>query len=530
MNGYKNIINIGKEPVKPHFFHKKIAWRVYVWKAILPNVLIEEIDILQKLILSLANINELRDNSIVYQLGISKELLKSVKELCINSGYIDKEDNITPSGKKLFERSSSIEQGMLMNFKQIYIFRDSLTGDIIPNFKIDELPTTQKVHCDYVFKGQPNYKNLKPTFVDIGIALETRMKINSIADTIQHDYSNEDIEAEQFNQLSDMNLFSGEVDWELINDDGDIEIDGSDAEVENSSSEKIELTSNTTIKIISGKPEVLYLAADLYLDPDLPERIGVSSPFGHFEDSWFTNHMLMNCKKSENLQESLEFFKMEALEYFKDNYPFNNDLNIQLFNKYPAIANYDAWKPLKNQIEATTRAYNRLIQGHEDYDTFYLRAQRTLEGILSYCIDSIPNKKEIMKSVTKYNFIDCLKGISEELRIEIPPNYGPSFYNRLREVANNKGISSKDRALFLAFDASYHEQKTPSLRLFKNIPNFYRRINMITDARNKTAHFSEDVSKHLGEYEDIKRELDFLLDELILHYLITGESTAWVKE
>ena len=162
--------------------------------------------------------------------------------------------------------------------------------------------------------------------------------------------------------------------------------------------------------------------------------------------------MLMNIQKSDRFKEYLEFFKEEAKEELKDRYPFNNHLDIELFRKYPSIANYEAWKPLRNQIEATTRAYNRLVQGHEDYDTFYMRAQRTLEGVLKYCIDKIPNKHEVMKPVTKFNFIDSIKRIAEELRIHIPSNlYSFDFYQRLKHVANNKGISSKDRALFFSF-------------------------------------------------------------------------------
>ena len=54
----------------------------------------------------------------------------------------------------------------------------------------------------------------------------------------------------------------------------------------------------------------------------------------------------------------------------------------------------------------------------------------------------------------------------------------------------------------------------------KNVPDFYRRINLITNVRNKSTHFNEeDVDTQ--NFEEIKRELDFLLDSLIAHYLIS---------
>lgn len=520
MSTFKYTINLGKKTVNPHFFHKKIAWPVYAWKTILPSVYKEELDILQKLILSLAKINKLKDQTILYQLGISKELIKTVKESCVQKGYIGSDSHITKSGEQVLTNSMNVEQDMLMNYEQIYVFKDALTGDIVPNFKVSELPVEEKLQFDFVFESNSKYKNQKPTFLDIGQALKIRKQINRIADFLQKDYANEVVEAEQFSVMDEMDLFIEEVDWQLIDDDGQIEFKSlKDKEEEQAETKKFE-ESKVTFKIVSHKPDILYLEADLFVDPDLPEKVAVTSPFGENEDDWFTKHMLMHAQKSDQLQEALEIFMLEAKEELIDKYPFNNHLDIELFNKYPFIANYENWKSLRSQIEAVTRSYNRLIQGHEDYDTFYMRAQRTLEGVLKYCIEKIPNKRDVMNSITRYNFTDSLKKIAEELRIEITPNlFSPDFYNRLKSVANNRGISSKDRALFLAFDAYFHEEETPSLQLLKNIPDFYRRINIITNVRNKTAHFTEEEAVESQNFLDIKYELDLLLDSLIAHYL-----------
>ncbi|WP_379969608.1 hypothetical protein [Ectobacillus sp. sgz5001026] len=519
MSTFKYTINLGKKAAQPHFFCKKIVWPVYAWKAILPSIFTEELDILQELVLSLAKINKLKDHTIIYQLGMSKELIKTVKESCVQQGYLGSDGYLTKSGEQLLTNSLNVEQGMLMNYEQIYIFRDALTGDIIPNFKVSELPVEENLQYDYVFEGHSNYRYQKPTFFDIGQALKIRKQINRIADTLQKDYANEVIEADQCSFLDEMDLLIKEVDWQLIDDNGEIEIkslkDKEESQAETNMSEN-----NTTIKIISNKPEILYLEANLYVDPDLPEKVAITSPFGENEDDWFTKHMLMHAQKNDRLQENIEFFMQEAQEELIDKYPFNNNLDIELFKKYPFIANYEAWKALRSQIEATTRSYNRLIEYHEDYDTFYMRAQRTLEGVLKYCIEKIPNKWDVIKPITRYSFKDTLKRIAENLRIDIPSNlYSADFYNRLRSVANNRGISSKDRALFLAFDAYYNEHETPSLQLLKSIPDFYKRINIITNVRNKTAHFTEAEVVKSQNFVDIKYELDFLLDSLIAHYL-----------
>jgi hypothetical protein len=514
---YWYTIDLGKSPLKRQYFHRQIAWPVYAWKAILPTVLKDELDILQKLILSLAKINKLKDETIPYQLGISKELVKVVKHSCIQQGYLDEESGLTKSGEQLLNNSMNLEKDMLMNYEHVYIFRDALTGDIIPNFNVNELPREEKKQYDYILEESTNYRNLKPTFVDIGQALKVRKQLNRLAETLQKDYANEAVEAEQLSLIEDVDLFVEEVDWDLINDEGELEI--TTLEEKEVADEKIVSQQQTSIKIISTKPDLLFLDAHLYVDPDLPERVAVTSPFGHYEDDWFTKHMLMHIQKNDRQKENVEFFLEEAKEELMGKYPFNNHLNIELFNKYPSIANYEVWKPLRIQIEATTRAYNRLLDGHEDYDTFYMRAQRTLEGVLKYCIDKIPNKHEIMNPISKFSFIDSIKRIAEELRIDIPSNlYSIDFYNRLKNVAKNRGISSKDRALFLAFDAYYNEEQTPSLSMLRNVPDFYRRINLITNVRNKSTHFNEEEIE-TQNFEDIKQELDFLLDSLIAHYL-----------
>ena len=121
MSRYWNTIDLGKSPLKPHCFYKPIAWPVYAWKAILPTVLTDQLDILQKLILSLAKIQKLKDPTILYQLGISKELIQSVKQSCIFQGYLDNENSLTKSGKQLLSNSMNIEHGMLMNY-DMFIF------------------------------------------------------------------------------------------------------------------------------------------------------------------------------------------------------------------------------------------------------------------------------------------------------------------------------------------------------------------------------------------------------------------------
>jgi hypothetical protein len=513
-------IDLGNSPLKKHYFHKAIAWPVYAWKAILPTVLTDELDILQKLILSLARINKLNDPTILYQLGISIDLVQAVKQSCMDKEYLNSDNTLTESGKQLLSNSLSVEQNMMMNYEQMYIFRDALTGDIIPNFQVKELPREERKEYDYVLEENVNFKNQKPTFIDIGRALRVRKQLNRLAETLQSDYASEVLEPEQLSSFDDFELQIEDVDWELINDEGELEITTMAEKEEAEEKEKRESVGQTTMKIISQKPEVLYLDATLYVDPDLPERVAVSSPFGHYEDDWLTKHLLMHSQKSDCVKEYVEFFMEEAKEELMDQFPFNNHLDIELFKKYPIIANYEEWKPLRNQIEATTRAYNRLVQGHEDYDTFYMRAQRTLEGVLKYSILQIPNKQEIMKPVSKFSFTDSVKQIGEELGVHIPTNLSsPDFYGRLKNVARDRGLSSKDRALFLAFDAYYNKEESPSLSLLKTIPDFYKRINLITNIRNHSTHFNEENldSQH---FEDIKQHLDFLIDSLIAHYLI----------
>ena len=151
-----------------------------------------------------------------------------------------------------------------------------------------ELPREEKKQYDYLFEESTSFRNQKPTFVDIGQALKVRKQLNRLAETLQRDYANETVEAEQFSSLEDVDLMVEEVDWELINEDGEIEIHT--LEDKEAVEEKKASEGRMTFKIIGNKPDMLYLDANLYIDPDFPKRVAITSPFGQHEDDWFNRH------------------------------------------------------------------------------------------------------------------------------------------------------------------------------------------------------------------------------------------------
>lgn len=507
------ITNLGRDSVKSHCIEKKVAWPIYVWKALIPEAMLTEIDILQKLVLSLAKIKKLNDYAILESLKISGDLIDTVKKSCIDKNYLTKDLNITEKGLGILTQSNSMKSDVeaTVRYEKVLVFRDAITGDIVPNFYFTTLPQSY-IDKDDRLVLEENYKyKKKPTFHEINIALKTRKNINNMIKAEKKDYA---VETTDMSSSSFSFDFDEEVDWEDVGDDG--EVTGQIKIEENNDVNHDR--SPTFIKIWDDFPETIYVDSSLYVDPDLPHKLNVVSPLGNNEDMWFTSHLISHAKKDSNLQEEIEFFFEEARDRLKDQYPFNNDLEIELFVQFPAIANYQEFSELKEELESAKRAHNRILEGHQDYDTFFMRCQRTLECMLKLSISKIENRFDLVNRLNKYDFPHQIVQIANDLRVEVPRNLtSPQFYERLFRVARLRGNSIKDRGLFLLLDARYN-QESKSLYVLKAMPEFYHSINLIADLRNKTAHYNTDEIDYEIKTKQVVKQVDLIVSVLFSHF------------
>ncbi len=511
----KYITNLGRDSVKAYCIEKKLAWPLYVWKALIPESMVNEIDILQKLILSLAKIGKLNDYSTLESLNLSGDLIRTVKNSCIDKNYLKKDLEITEQGLAVLTNSKSLftDVEATVNYEKVLVFRDALTGDIVPNFSYTSLPQAYEVKGERLFLEEKyQFKNKKPNFHEINIALKTRENINNIFKEENKDYASDSSDS----SISSFSFdFDEEVDWEDVGDDGDLVNEQVDGEYD---TDLPKGRNSGFIKIWDEHPEIIYVDTSIYVDPDVPHKFNVVSPFGNNEDFWFTTHLLSHAKKDSNLYDEIELFFEEAREKLRDLYPFNNDLDIDLFVQFPAIANYEEFSELKEELESVKRAHNRIVENFEDYDTFFMRCQRTIECMLKLCISKIENRKDLVNKINKYDFSFQVSKIADDLSIDLPRNLtSPQFYSRMHEVAQLRGHSIKDRALFLLFDAHFN-QEAKSLFALKSMPEFYQVINLIAELRNKTVHYNTEEIDYNSKVNKVMQQLDLIVNVLFSHF------------
>lgn len=522
MNKNTRITRFERESVKSYCIELKIGWPLYVWRAIVPEVMINELDVLQRFVLSLAKIGRLKDHELVRTLGLSEELIDTVINSCIDSMFLDKNGDITDEGISALsedvKRNADVENH---KYEKVYIFRDALTGDVVPQFSIVSLPQPYKEEKDrWVLPYDKSYQ-IKPNFNEIARAMEQRKFIENQAKSIAQDYSTEDLDPASPSLEFPFDLsMDDEVDWEKVDDDGVVSVQQEEkvAATEERRKNKTYMSRSTYIKIWDETPELIYADASVFVDPDTPNRIFVMSPFGFLENTWFTNHLSQSQR--DDVREELDSFLEIAMEELSEKYPLNNQLDIDLFVQFPSIANNPEHGELRDQLESVKRAYNRIKDGHMDYDTFYMRCQRTLECILDESIAKISNRVNLANRMGKYDFVNSLRVMSEMLNIRLPGNYfSTQFADRMEKVAKGRGISSKDRALFLILDAYYNKEEAPSCWVFHDMPEFYESINLVCDARNKTAHYSKSAIDNSTLTEKVMDQLERLIRVLFSHFM-----------
>lgn len=508
-------VNLGLNPLNSRCQLKKIAWPIYVWKCILPSEISKDIDILQKLLLSSIRVGIIEQHFLVENLGFSKDLLQAVKEKCINEGYLTKQGQLTDIGHKkvLNGNRYASDCADATRCEKIYLLKDAISGDIIPNFSIGTIPRWVEAKDDKLVLPENNENRKKPSILDITTGLKTCHRLNKMREEQQQAYSAEKVEISECDDDDD------EVDWTDINEKGDIEVkEGKEVATDKGEKKK---TNITNIKIWDNTPERIYVDSYIYIDPDKPNEWRVRSPLGMDEDAWFTSRLRTETYKNSKIKDEIDFFMEITRDELKDKCAFDNHYKIELFNQFPMIANYPEFKYLKEEIESVKRVELRIKGGDEDYDTLFLRCQKVLECLFVLCISKIDNRFDIVKNIDKADFKYQVNYIASEIGVRVPQNYlSAQICKSLLYVPSLKSGSIKDKALFMLYDA-YYNTNSISLYILKAMPEFYEHINLIANNRNKTSHHNHDSKEKTDfdkEVDQVLKCLDAVITVLFSHY------------
>ncbi|WP_155834104.1 hypothetical protein [Butyrivibrio sp. VCD2006] len=319
-------------------------------------------------------------------------MIDAAIESCRNEGYFDeryKELKLSNDGKSIVAKYdnpylSDLEASK--KNKKIYMIQDMVTKSVIPVFDITKLPDYYLDDPSAIEVKYENNYGKKPKSAAMRTALRywaklcnnRRLGIEIGSNTI--DCSETPVDKDEMDGYIP---FEDEIDWETVQEDGSVvEEVKTLADKEEEDKQKQELDQVTNLTILDDSPEYYLARGFIAINRNAPDEIIIISPFGEILDDWFRTviNRMRACDKG--FEEDIQLFLMEKKEELKDSIAFGNDLDIDLFDKYPYVCNDPEYKAVKRTIELLTKSRYRFENGEDESAEFAHNMRKAYEASL----------------------------------------------------------------------------------------------------------------------------------------------------
>lgn len=489
---------------------KVIAFPVYAWTCYIPDNINPELNILEKLILSLVNKQVAKTkadlmNILVTQLKLNKALIENVIKECtikyFNKSF-KKELKLNLNAKNLLaaiENDITPDMKMSEVLKKIYLFQDAVTNTVLPIFNIETLPDDNESeniddeNCIILQKKQ--FEQPKTGAINNALRLWGRIfKAMNSGETVSE--NSIDLENEPF---------------DLYNEENQI----------NTLADKDEQPKTIeTITIFDDEPKIYFAKGYLAFNPSNPTEIEIISPFGSEFDNCFMKLVNKLRISNKTFAEELEFFLMEKTEQFKDIIAFGNELDIQLFDDFPIICNDPKYVVLKKSIKELSKDVERIRKGEDESINFAKNMRTAIEVIFRVVIQENPDIAQ-MKKVYKEgnNFFKYKSDLQLFVKInnlnnDIIQQYCTrGIYKNI--INQNQGNTKDNAALILLYANKY--PSSPAMQFVKNYDYLFVEVFDLINLGNNASHagsnyaqmyFSKkDAEIYYSKYENIVRAL-----------------------
>ena len=503
---------------------KAIAWPIAVWSCYIPESDVQGLNIIEHLILQLVDKGYPNVADILCrQVGFNRDLVQAALDACIDKDYFDrrfKEYRLSVEGEKIlgkFDNPYSQDLEASKRNKKIYMIQDLVTKSVVPVFDIDKLPEFYIEESNVLEIKSASFVKKKPKSASIRTALRywsrlcnnTRHGINMGSNSVN--LSNP---PKQVEEVEDYIPFEDEVDWEdVLNTDDRKEYEvlkiDVDTEGETSLADKEEEERQTKMKnevknitILDDSPEFYLARGFIAINRNAPDEAIVISPFGRRMDDWFRTviNRLRTCDGA--FEDEIQIFLMEKQEELKNVIAFHNDLQIELFNRFPYISNNAKYTDLKRAIRALVITKERIVAGEDETHNYTENRATALQIALRHLFDS---HKEMFQQKLSYGDYElAIKGLvnSNGFRENILHNYlssDKSIYNHAKGCKDGTGHITGYSALLL-IDAWNHKDGK-SMDLLKAMPEFPDIIYKITRPRNTSTHGNKGKNGKAGYAE-----------------------------
>lgn len=495
----------------------KIAWPLFKLHAYTPRRRNQQLDGLQRLYL---NIHKKKHNNLSIldnYLGFDQKLIEQVRDRCINERLIDNRGVMTELGKKYLEDDEK-EELADERMERIILYRDGISGEIIPYFEREELrgyvPENELI--EYLPVLQP-YKKPRPPEIIHGLRL--RNKLLAYISGVKEDTPNVH---QVINIPPDL---MEQVDWDQIDDEG--EYKDSDEHVVSipSNSDKKRDTELRSIRIDDQKAEMVYIETFLYMDPDEPNEWFVQSPFNAGDESWYGRALGRAFQFSNDIKELVSVFQSEVQDLFDINLLKIQENQFELINDIPKLSTFEGLQDTRREVKSFELAKRRLNENLDDLDTYFMRAQRVVEAVLDACILLIDDRRSVVSLASNIDFRHHLGQISCGLNINLPSSFQKQVYReKMKKAAELRGQGVRERALVLVMDA-YYGKNSNSLSIFEEEPDLLELIDFIIVQRNQLAHHNS-ANMNTVSLMQVEKGYDVIrtILQVLLKYFHRGDS------
>ena len=535
--------------------YARIIWPFYYWQALVPERVTADMpDVFERLYAALEKLDPKVDAKDVFrQLNIDDELYRVVETNCQENGM----DSETAKWRKT----------------EIYLFRDAVTGALIPELTLRSLPREQKIRM-----GAEDLQSLSPcTNLDCcPDALELEQLLREFR--YNHAFLQENPEDVDFDDPSVIETLNA---W-----DDDEESDASD-DVDFFDSGFSGMTQSdgnlpSALQIHDRYAGKIKMQLYLYIDPNHPEDMHIATPFPNVPRLFFDR--ILENPQAEELQETIQFARemmedhpgaddMESQledEFLPDDVNRDSDVSreennlpmeeippeteenqtsdltedeepvavepephpqvdsgIKLIEEHASLFSQPSYHLFRKAIEELAYDYDAIVVRHERMDTqFYTDCGKLLEAVTRYSMLSInkDERKESAKLIQYSAFEAQVSDILEQLgqtNCDKIGHINPKSVSLALRGKNNRRDSAKELMIGMAIDAVAQERETQ--KAFQKHPSLVQELFAIYNQRNENAHLNEKVTMEQKERErivaDVYERITQLSDVLIQAYL-----------
>lgn len=492
------------------------AWPFDAWECIIPSGAVPKINILEKLILSLISSGAVTTEGelqsfLQKEIGLDAELVENAYALCQEKGYINKERSdltLNKIGKAIL---ATCEDGVIIDpdyadsRKRVFLFRDLVTGAVVPFFEVDAL-SRERVNFD----------------TDSGIFLPEKQKSGDKPDTYKRRDAmrtwgrmfSEQIRTEA-SPSNDMDLDS--------KPDPDMPIDdepGKESRDDVKPVPKKDIPAYDLMQLYSDKPEHFHLMGYFVINRYCTSEIKVISPFGTSCDSWFRNMVRRLRIADDAFEDKLVSMVSDRVESLKDKMAFNNDSAIALFDRLPAICNDAQYDELKKRI-VIMNDYLADVQHRNTHISSFASAMRQgIEDAAKYALRK-HSELEYTRTVVQelYEPNHKYTEVFRKIKTAAPDyNFGPGILDNIRRNRSGECSGAKDAMALMVIDSVEHPEHTEICHFVTSCHDWIKEIPPLITLLNKVSHGEAvRMNKTPEEYYQQAEEIIIdLFEKLIL--------------